>query len=62
MTTTATTGETQMITRLEELLHVRAALWPDREDAATLSELTAIQTQITKLERELGIRRREDRR
>jgi hypothetical protein len=36
--------------RLQELVRVRAVLWPDRDDPAVLSELAVVQSAI----RELG--------
>lgn len=61
MTTNRTAAELEAIRadparRLTELRRVRALLWPDRDDAEVLSELTVIQSQILAAERELGIR------
>jgi hypothetical protein len=41
--------------RLAELIAVRALLWPDRDDALVICELTSVQSQVNACERELGI-------
>jgi hypothetical protein len=53
MTTEAEAIKNDAASRLAELRNVRAALWPSRDDAAVLSELVTIQSQIRAAEQAL---------